>query len=64
MGNSSRKCDAKVKINEITPESLMNSQFEAEVVTYSSLMFCTNSIVCYFSLFPATAIVNCSVEGM
>jgi len=30
MGNSSRKCDAKVKINEITPQSLMNSQFEAE----------------------------------
>jgi len=30
MGNSSRKSNAKVKINEITPQSLMNSQLEAE----------------------------------
>lgn len=30
MGNSSRKSDCQIKIAEITPQSLMNSQLEAE----------------------------------
>ena len=49
MGNSSRKSDCQIKIAEITPQSLMNSQLEAEVATIvNTIIIIVHQFLCCF----------------